>query len=373
MEKKLSPGIYVHLPFCSVHCIYCDFPITTRLSLSDGYYSALLKEIRANPPTTIADTLYLGGGTPSLAPYEVLNEIISSVPIQAAAEITLEANPDHITEKKLAGWKSLGINRLSLGIQSLENEVLKLMLRQHSPEEALNALLLSREAGFENLNADLIVGFPKQTVTGFLSGLRRLIEFRPEHFSIYLLEIHDGTALRQLVQSSRAIPMDESEQVGCFERAIEILQAEGYEHYEVSNFALKNKTSFHNMKYWLDSPYYAYGAGACSYHDSMRIRNIPDVSSYIEAMQRGDSAVEETTQEDEETQARNALIFGLRKVSGIDMNAFEKRYKRSPISLFGSEFESHIAGGLLETSQNRLRLTRKGLLLSNEVLSSAIG
>ena len=373
MKKKLAPGIYVHLPFCSVHCTYCDFPITTRTSLSNRYYDALLKELHVKPAQERADTLYFGGGTPSLAPVPVLQEIVSSVSIEPKAEITMEVNPDHVTAQKLADWRSLGINRLSLGVQSLEKDVLQRMLRQHSPQDALNAIQLSAQAGFENRSIDLILGFPNQTVSGFLSGLQQLIECEPDHFSIYLLEIHEGTGLHKIIQSGGAVCMEEEAQIGCFETAIDLLAGAGFEQYEVSNFARKKKMSIHNLKYWTDAPYYAYGAGACSYFERYRTRNIPDVQAYIEAMERGASPVDETIQEDPETRARNALIFGLRKIEGVHVEDFEAMYGRSAMSLFDDDLDSHFAGGLLERVGHHLRLTRKGLLLANEVLTSAIG
>ena len=284
----------------------------------------------------------------------------------------MEVNPDHVTAQKLTDWRSLGINRLSLGVQSLEKPVLDRMLRQHSPQQALNAIRLSAEAGFTNRSIDLILGFPDQTVSGFLSGLRQLIENEPEHFSIYLLEIHEGTGLHKIIQSGRAVSMEEEDQIDCFEAAIDILAGAGFERYEVSNFARKNKTSLHNVKYWTDAPYYAYGAGACSYFEFCRTRNVSDVQAYIEAMEQGASPVAEVIREDRERRARNALIFGMRKIEGIELTQFEATYGRSAESLFGDDLASHIAGGFLELTHGHLRLTRKGLLLSNEVLSSAI-
>ena len=372
MENKLTPGVYVHLPFCSVQCIYCDFPLTTRLSLSERYYIALLKEIERNRPDARANTLYFGGGTPSLAPINVLRELIAAGLTAATEEITLEANPDHVTSEKLIEWHSLGINRLSFGVQSLEPEVLKGMLRQHSAEQALEAFTAARRAGFQNLNVDVMLGFPRQTVSGFLSGLTRLIELHPDHFSIYLLEVHERTGLHRLLKSGEVAAMPEDQQVECFEAAIDILSRAGYEHYEVSNFALEGKTSTHNLKYWTDAPYHAYGAGACSYLGSTRTQNQSDIATYIELMETGQSPVVETIREDEDTKSRNALIFGLRKVNGVDLGVFETLYRRTAQSLFGPALEEHVAAGLLEIDENQLRLTHKGMMLSNEILSSVI-
>jgi putative oxygen-independent coproporphyrinogen III oxidase len=315
--------------------------------------------------------LYFGGGTPSLAPGNVLRDLIASA-TTTAEEITLEANPDHVTAEKLNEWRSLGINRLSLGVQSLEPEVLTGMLRQHSAEQALDAFTAARRAGFQNLNVDVMLGFPRQTVSGFLSGLMRLVELRPDHFSIYLLEVHERSGLHRLLESGKAASMPEEQQIECFDVAVDRLANAGYQHYEVSNFALEGKASLHNLKYWTDAPYHAYGAGACSYLGSVRTRNQPDVAAYIELIETGQSPVEETIQEDEETTARNALIFGLRKVNGIDLGAFETFYRRTPQSLFGTVWEDYLLGGFLEVFQNHLRLTRKGMMLCNEILSSVV-
>jgi putative oxygen-independent coproporphyrinogen III oxidase len=368
----MKPGIYIHLPFCSVHCVYCDFPISTRLSLSDRYYNALITEIRRQPPADVADTVYFGGGTPSLAPAKILKVALDSLEVWKQSEISLEANPDHITEEKLDEWLSLGVNRLSLGIQSTEPQVLKSMLRQHSPEDALQTLRMSRNSGFNNLNVDLVLGFPGQSVDGFSKGLEGLIELRPDHFSVYLLELHENAPLYRMIAEERLSPMEEADQLIALEQTVRLLSEAGYEQYEISNFALPGKTSNHNLKYWSDAPYYGYGAGACSYAKQYRTRNVSDVSAYIEAIERGGSALEEVIEENPEIRARNALIFGLRKVKGIDIALFQQKYLMSPQELFGSSFDGYITDGFLELSGNHLRLTRKGMLLSNEVLTSAV-
>ena len=369
MSTKL-PGIYVHLPFCSVHCIYCDFPLTTRLSLSDRYYQALLQEFKDHPPELPCDTLYFGGGTPSLAPIEVLKKMIDSVPLTNDAEITLEANPDHVSEHILSEWKKIGINRLSLGIQSLQENVLKTMLRQHSKEQALTNLFLARSGGFKNINVDLILGFPGQTPNEFLSDVEELIAFKPDHFSIYLLELHEKTGLYRLVQSGKSEIMRDEDQVSSFQFAIQKLESAGYEHYEVSNFAIPGKRSRHNLKYWTDAPYYAYGAGACAYYDQQRTKNHGDVLRYIEAMEQHQSIYEENIMESEDTRARNALIFGLRKTEGVNIPAFIAQYQRDPRELFRRDIDEF--AGLLDVQDGHLKLTERGLLLSNEILSDAL-
>ncbi len=368
----MNPGIYVHLPFCKVHCTYCDFPLTTRLSLSQRYYKALCDEIDLHPVTLSADTLYFGGGTPSMTPPETILKIKRKFSLEHGTEVTLEANPDDITPEILQTWKEIGITRLSIGVQSLEEPVLRAMMRQHSAEDPLEAFQLARNSGFTNINVDLIAGYPRQTVQGFLGGLELLIRHRPEHFSIYLLETHERTALSRQITAGVAQVMAEEDQLHVFTRAIQILQKAGYRHYEVSNFALPGYESRHNLKYWSDAPYYAYGAGASSYLESTRITNLRDVALYVDAMERGHNPVETKTVEDRETRIRNALIFGLRKREGIDLTEFEQTYGVSAISLFPDGAKDFLEAGLLELRGRYLRLTLRGMLVSNEILERVL-
>ena len=259
------PGIYVHLPFCKVHCAYCDFPLTLRKTLAGDYYESLLREIDQNPAPE-ADTLYFGGGTPSQTPVEVLQEIRSRMKLKGDSEVTIEANPDDITPQLLQEWKAIGITRISIGVQSLEREALQAALRPHTPEQAVDTLKQALNAGFHSINADMIIGLPSQTTAGFESDIDRLIALHPQHFSLYLLEVHESTALHKQLNAGRRELMAEEDQIACYRKATKKLQDAGYLHYEVSNFALPGFESRHNLKYWTSAPYYAYGAGACSYH-----------------------------------------------------------------------------------------------------------
>jgi oxygen-independent coproporphyrinogen-3 oxidase len=365
------PGIYVHLPFCSVHCTYCDFPLSTRLSLANRYYDALFKEIAMQPPTP-GNTLYFGGGTPSLTPSEILQRLRNRFELQDDSEITLEANPDDINPSSLASWKNAGINRLSIGVQSLQDDVLQQMLRKHSAHQAISSYQLARQAGFQNINFDLILGAPRQTIAGFMNGLQQLIDLRPEHFSIYLLEVHERTALSKQIESGKVAMMPEEDQLHCYRQSIQLLQQAGYEHYEVSNFARPGFSSRHNLKYWTSAPYYAFGAGACSYLPPLRNRNISSITGYIESLEQNQLPVEEKVQEDQNMAMRNALIFGLRQTSGINMSEFQRKFGVAPLNLFDDGARNYLERRLLEISGNQLRLTLDGLLVSNEILSDAI-
>ncbi len=368
----MNAGIYVHLPFCKVRCAYCDFPLTTRLSLSQRYYTALLREIALNPSTRCADTLYFGGGTPSLTPPEIILEIKRRFLLEKDAEVTLEANPDDIEQEIAQTWKQIGITRLSIGVQSLEELVLHGMLRQHSAARALDAFRLARNAGFENINVDLIAGYPQQTVRGFLDGVQTLMELRPDHFSIYLLETDHRTALARQLDSGKVQLMPEEDQLHCFAEAIRYRQDTGYCHYEVSNFALPGLESRHNLKYWSDAPYHAYGAGACSYVEPIRTTNFSGVIEYVEALETGKLPVQSSTVEDRDTRIRNALIFGLRKRDGIHLPEFERRYGVPAVSLFPANAKEFFETGLLEIRGTHLRLTFSGMMVSNDILHTVL-
>lgn len=370
-DIEMTPGIYVHLPFCAVHCSYCDFPISTRTSLADAYYKALLREIALRPASG-ADTLYFGGGTPSMTPPGVIREIKSRFLLEPDAEVTLEANPDDITEEHLSAWRELGITRLSVGIQTLQEAPLRVMRRKHTVDEALRAVELIRKSGFCNVSYDLIIGSPEQTVDGFLDGLRTLLEFHPQHFSLYMLELHERTLLHQLTAIGTLQPMHEDAQVECYRKAIALLQSHGYEQYEVSNFALGGFDSRHNLKYWNGAPYYGYGAGACAYLPPARIKNVAPLPQYIQMLDQGQLPVEAQVLEDRTEVMRNTVIFGLRKKRGISLSEFERDFGVPAASIFEDGIDDLIRDGFIEVSSDRLSLTLEGMLLSNDILSRVI-
>lgn len=323
-------------------------------------------------PPRPSDTLYFGGGTPSVTPAHTIDGVIKMMPLTKDAEITLEANPDDVSFESLSSWLKCGITRLSLGIQSLEPAVLRTMLRRHSANQAIIAIQNAQKSGFGNINVDLMLGSPAQTAEGFLLGLLQILDFRPQHISLYMLEVHEGTLLSHQIQQGKTQQMPEEQQVGCYLQAVDLLKKAGYLHYEVSNFALAGFKSRHNLKYWTSAPYYGYGAGACSYYEQRRIQNLREIPAYIQSIASGKLPIESETLEDRETEARNAVIFGLRKTDGIDVENFRITYGIHPLSLFENRADLFLAEGFLELHEGRLRLTSGGLLLSNEILSSAI-
>lgn len=307
-----------------------------------------------------------------MTPPPVIHEIKSRFALEPGAEVTLEANPDDITEEHLDGWRELGITRLSVGIQTLQEAPLRVMRRKHTVDQALTAVEQVRKSGFSNVSFDLIIGSPEQTVDGFLNGLRTLLEFHPQHFSLYLLEIHERTLLHQLTAIGTLQPMHEDAQVECYRKAIALLQAHRYEQYEVSNFALRGFESRHNLKYWDGAPYYGYGAGACAYLPPARIKNAAPLPQYIRMLNQGQLPVEAQVLEDRTEVMRNTVIFGLRKKRGISLSEFERDFGVPAASMFEGGIDGLVRDGFLETSGDRLALTLEGMLLSNDILSRVV-
>jgi oxygen-independent coproporphyrinogen-3 oxidase len=340
------------------------------MTLARPYYEALQKEIEMRPPE-FSDTLYFGGGTPSTTPVKVVQDLINRMPLTKDAEISLEANPDDVNASNLDSWLKAGITRLSLGVQSLEASALRTMLRRHSAKDSIQAIETAKQAGFSNINIDLILGSPGQTAEGFMFGLTQLLDFRPQHVSLYLLEVHEGTLLERNILNGKMGPMKENVQVDCYLQAVAVLKGHGYKHYEVSNFALAGFESRHNLKYWTSASYYAYGAGACSFYDRKRIENLRAIPDYIEALAGGRLPIKSEVTEDAETEARNAVIFGLRKIEGIEVAGFQNRYGIHPLSLFENNGSLFLEEGFLEEKDGRLRITPEGILVSNEILTSA--
>jgi len=361
-------GIYIHIPFCLRKCPYCDFnSIAVKPFPEEKYVKALLDEIRDRSEEfkehTI-ETVYLGGGTPSLFSPQtigaILNETIRNFTVAGEAEITMEANPNSVSRKKLSALHSLGINRLSLGIQSFRDDCLKTLGRIHRAKEGVSAFEQARAAGFENVGIDLISGIPFQTCTAWEDDLDKVIALNPEHISAYQLHLEEGTPLYQRVaRSELAFPSDEL-QAELFEITWTKLGQAGYEHYEISNYAHPGYRSRHNQRYWEGKEYLGIGAGAHSFLKTgwgMRRANISNPLLYMERAEK--TEYEEHLKKEEAIE--EAIFLGLRQREGIDIKRFEER--------FGLTLDTHFPSleGLVQEKMGCLTLTPRGLLLSNEV------
>ncbi len=364
-------GIYIHIPFCRQACLYCNFHFSTSLTLRNDLINALLKEIALSTVYNdkSIETIYFGGGTPSLLHAESLNTILNALHqkfhIAPDAEITLEANPDDISEQLLASWKSMGINRLSIGVQSFFEEDLKWMNRAHTAEQSVNSIVLAQHAGFENLTIDLIYGSPGLSDEKWQYNIEKAIDFNIPHLSCYALTVEPKTALHSLIAKNKMQDTDPEQQARQFIQLMNRLQEAGYEHYEISNFSLPGKRSRHNTAYWQDKPYYGFGPSAHSFNGKdTRSWNIANNSVYIQSLRQNIIPLQKeklTT-----VQRLNEYIMtSLRTIEGIDLNHVQNR--------FGAAYAqrllvaSHAHSEKLMVQNNCLRLTNAGKLFADGI------
>jgi oxygen-independent coproporphyrinogen III oxidase len=372
-----AAGIYLHWPFCLSKCAYCDFVSTVNApAKSEPYARALIQEVRSFPQGTsdewrMIDTLYWGGGTPSLMPLEQLADIMGACrehfDLLQDLEVTLEVNPGTMDLEKARGFHRVGVNRISLGVESFHDEELALLGRRHGVSQAVEAYRYCREAGFDNISVDLICGLPYQTARQWRESLNRLVELAPEHVSIYLLELHQGTRLNTEVQSGRlTLPSDE-ETISRYYECIDAMAQAGYEHYEISNFARDGRYSRHNLKYWSDQPYLAFGAGAHSYYGGVRFANEPRIPDYIQKVIRTGSGMKERTDLAFARWLGDYAMTALRLRRGIDLETFRNTYGFCFQDCFSEQIARLMEWGLLEHQAGCLRLTCKALPVSNTV------
>ena len=374
-------GIYIHIPFCHSKCTYCSF-ITGSYEeeLAQRYHQALLVEIQAkaallSDDARKVDTIYFGGGTPSILETKLIAQLLQVCyqyfSVSETAEITIEMNPADITLAKLSEYRSLGINRTSLGIQSFIDKELIAIGRDHSVAQAHQALNCLRHAGFDNISLDLIAGLPQQSLKQWQHNLKTALELKPEHLSIYLLEIKSGTTLAAQIKSGLLASPDEDLAAEMYEHLLVETTQQGYQQYEISNFAQVKADqlvySRHNIKYWLDLPYYGFGVSAHSYDGQTRSANLKSTPRYIEKIIETRQAVSETSTLTDLEHAKEAFMLNLRLMVGVDLAAFQQRYQLDMLSQYRSEFSELKDYGLLDLDDQSIRLTPKGILYSNEV------
>jgi oxygen-independent coproporphyrinogen-3 oxidase len=382
--KIVAAGIYLHIPFCKSRCSYCDFATDIYRSPEavDRYVAAICREINesgvADPKSEIrnlksADTIYFGGGTPSLLfPHQVeriLKTVNENFNVVRNTEITMEMNPATVTPESLWAFKSLGVNRASFGVQTFNDRALKLLGRGHDANDARKTYKLLREADFENISFDLIAGLPGQTLDDWQRNLDEAISMSPEHLSLYLLEIHEGTPLAEQVRGGRQPTPDDDLAAAMYEIMCERLAAAGYEQYEISNFSRPGFESRHNTKYWLLDPVYGFGVSAHSFDGYERYANERDTNCYVETIESAGNA--ETSRQSIDA-ISETMFLGLRLNGGIDIDALSKRFKVSITDKYCSEIEELQELELLKTNGTNLRLTNKGRLFSNEVFQRFI-
>jgi oxygen-independent coproporphyrinogen-3 oxidase len=364
-------GIYFHIPFCKQACHYCDFHFTTSLQYKTPMVEALLKEIdlRASflEGETI-ETIYFGGGTPSLLEADQIQQLIDGVAhyfsIAPKAEITLEANPDDLQRERLTALKNTSINRFSVGIQSFFEEDLRWMNRAHSSEEARQVIPRVQDAGFENITADLIYGYPLLSDAKWEANIQTLCEFKIPHLSAYSMTVESKTALDTLINKGKTPPMDEHQSAHQFERLMESLHVAGYTHYEISNWAIEGMEARHNSNYWKGVPYLGIGPSAHSYRPHLRQWNIAHNARYMKGINDGICAIEEETLSAQE-QLHEYIMTSLRTKKGIDLGYLASQFGFSVSDSTFQKAMKHVEAGLMERDGDHLRLTRRGKLLAD--------
>lgn len=373
----MAIGLYIHVPFCVKKCLYCDFTsFPFNHGAAEAYLNALSREIRLYG-TTLSDeelivtSLFIGGGTPTCLPAarvkDILKDVKSFFYLLPGCEVTVEANPGTIDRDGLRELSGAGVNRLSLGVQSFQDNLLDLLGRIHSAGEAVEAVRLAGEAGFKNLNLDFIFGIPGQTAGDWLETLSRAVELAPEHIAVYGLQLEEGTPLERAVVLGEIKACPEELELSMYRTAIDFLTARGYDHYEISNFARPGRQSAHNLGYWLSYPYLGLGVGAHSYLRGERFSNEPSLERYFESLSRGEYPVEARETLSVETEMSETMFLGLRLIKGVNLDFFRQRFGRQVEDVYGNEITRLIKAGLVEISGGFLRLTGKGLPVANRV------
>jgi len=377
MMKSNSPEhVYIHIPFCTNKCYYCDFNIFVWQGDDwvNKYLDALECEmmlwVKKTPPQRLK-TVYIGGGTPSLLNESQLEHLLALIgkyfPIdENSYEMTLEVNPGTLTSEKARILKEGGVNRLSIGVQTFNDELLKKIGRKHTGAEAIHVVEMAREAGFTNLSLDLIYGLPEQSLADLKRSLDIIDALQIEHLSVYNLKVEENTLFGLWLRQNRLPLPSEELEVEMYNYLIDRLAAIGLEQYEISNFARQGYESKHNMAYWLTRSYYGIGAGAHGYIDQERYENIGPIRPYMKATQEGLPILQKTSVSRDE-QIEEMLFLGLRLNKGISFEKFHSMWGLSLHQRYGDEIEQLVQQGLLEADHEGIRLTRSGRLLSNEV------
>jgi oxygen-independent coproporphyrinogen-3 oxidase len=380
-QEASKAGIYLHIPFCAAICNYCNF---NRGLHDDGvrrrYVEALIADTRRSADSAIqADTIFFGGGTPSLLePGEVARIIQAcrdSFDLDVDAEITMEANPESATGAALDGFRAAGANRLSFGVQSLRDEELRRLGRLHSAQTARQAVARARAAGFDNLSLDLMMWLPGQRPEHWLESVEGLIELQPDHASLYLLEIYPNAPLREEMARSGWSVAPDDDAAEMYVAGLERLERAGFEQYEISNVARpRARRSRHNLKYWQEGDWLGFGSGAHATFRGERWRTVNGVGEYIERVEAGADATVERRTLGAEERLEEALFMGLRLTDGLDLAGISRKHGIDIWARYGQDLATYVTAGLLaHEAGRRLALTRNGMLLANDVMTVFIG
>jgi len=370
---RREAAIYVHIPFCTHICTYCDFDtFARREGWIPTYVEAAVEQITRSTAIR-ATSLYVGGGTPSLLSVEqagcLLEACRTHFLMDHAAEATMEANPWRLGEDLLRGLRDVGFNRLSLGVQSCDPRLLRLLGRRHGPDDAAAAVLAARAAGFANISVDLLYGVPTQDLESWALTLERVVRWGVDHISCYALSLEPGTPLERAVNRGRVPAPSDDTAAEMYQVARQLLGAAGYRRYEISNWALPGKESCHNITYWKNRPYLGIGAGAAGYWEGRRYKIARSIERYVEGVRAGRLPLQEDEPADDHRAMSDTLVLGLRLEEGVRIDEFMSRHGTRPEAVFGEALRWAEDMGLLERTADCLRLTERGILLSNELFS----
>jgi oxygen-independent coproporphyrinogen-3 oxidase len=372
-------GLYIHVPFCSAICNYCNFNRGLfDVALKARYVDALVAQIRNPGPEGFAtrddaDSIFFGGGTPSLLEPAEIHRIVEacreSFDLADDSEVTLEANPESVTEERLAAYREAGVNRLSLGVQSFRDDELKRLSRLHGAARAHAAYGEARRAGFDNLSLDLMMWLPGQRLDDWLESIDEAVALGPEHLSLYLLEVYANAPLRDEMARSAWSQAPDEDAAAMYLTAMERLEGAGYSQYEISNVARPGRQSRHNLKYWSDGEWLGFGCGAHSTRDGTRWKNIAATEDYVDHIASGRPVATDARRLSADERLGDALFTGLRLTAGVDLEVIRRRYGVDVWHRHGAELEPFIQDGCLRRDGDRIWLTRRGMLLANEVMT----
>ena len=376
-------GIYIHIPFCKKKCSYCDFKSFENINenIKKEYIEALIKEIQLtkNNSNYIVSTIYIGGGTPSFIDEKYIKEILQAIykkwEIKPEVEITIEINPGTINKSKLEAYRMMGINRLSIGLQSTNDYLLKKIGRIHNYQDFLDTYILARKTGFENINVDLMLALPEQTLENLMQSVRKIINLNPEHISIYSLILEENTELFSKVQKGEeALVKDELERE-MYWKSKEAFEEAGYIHYEISNYSKKGYESKHNKNCWSQKEYLGFGIAAHSYLEEKRFCNIDNLNKYIENIKKRnleENRIIEEKNRTKENIAKEYMMLGLRKIEGVSISEFQRKFELNPLFYFRFEISKLQKLDLIEVDLDNIRLTKRGLDLANIVFEEFV-
>ncbi len=381
VSNPASLGLYIHVPFCSAICNYCNFNRGLfDADLKRRYVEALVAEIRSpttpqsaiSHPHAHADTIYFGGGTPSLLEPGEIRDLIAACrdafEVADDAEITLEANPETVSQERLAAFRAGGVTRLSFGVQSFRDEELRRLSRLHSAERARAAMGEARRAGFDNVSLDLMMWLPEQRVSDWLQSVDAAIALAPDHLSLYLLEVYPNAPLKDDMARAQWSQAPDEDAEAMYLTAMERLERAGLQQYEISNVAREGRRSRHNLKYWTDGEWIGFGCGAHSTRGGCRWKNLASTPEYVERIARGQSPAVDVRRLAPDERLGDALFTGLRLTDGVDLLAIKARYGVDVWDRYGAELERFVVEGWLVNADGRLQLTRRGMLLAHEVM-----